>query len=84
MLPLLTLNQCILEYLEGLDVDTELATEARTKLLSQGGSESTSSKDVEEGEAVVTSTDIELTDEEDAALEALEAKEFVQYVLELL
>ncbi|KAG0004455.1 hypothetical protein BGZ79_009235 [Entomortierella chlamydospora] len=69
-------------YLDGLEVDTALAEGARTKLLSQAGSGplngSTGAVEVEEGEAT------ELTEEEDAALDALEAKEFVQYVLELL
>ncbi|KAF9354992.1 hypothetical protein BGX34_010705 [Mortierella sp. NVP85] len=81
-------------YLDGLDVDTALAEGARSKLLSQTGSGSlnddniaaaaAASKAPEEGEITTSTSDVELTEEEDAALEALEAKEFVQYVLGLL
>ncbi|KAF9954086.1 hypothetical protein BGZ72_004917 [Mortierella alpina] len=82
-------------YLEGLEVDTALAEEARTKLLSETGSgplnEATTTAIAhnasveEEGEiAPVQSATAELSQEEETALEALEAKEFVQYMLGLL
>ncbi|KAF9195456.1 hypothetical protein BGZ51_000031 [Haplosporangium sp. Z 767] len=81
-------------YLDGLEVDTEMAEMARTKLLSQAGSgpldEATASAaagaadNEEDGEISTIKSTTDLTQEEDAALEALEAKEFVQYVLELL
>ncbi|KAF9422047.1 hypothetical protein BGZ94_008682 [Podila epigama] len=82
-------------YLDGLEVNEELALEARRKLLSQakpdsldksiaivGESENNKDEDKEEGE--VTASKIELTAEEDSALEALEAKESVQYMLGFL
>lgn len=85
---------CTTAYLDGLDVDTALADEARSKLLSQAGSGSLNDDNIaaaaaaakapEEGEIITSKPDVELTEEEDAALEALEAKEFVQYVLGLL
>ncbi|KAG0042038.1 hypothetical protein BGZ83_000984 [Gryganskiella cystojenkinii] len=62
-------------YLSGLEVDTTLAEEARTKLLSES---------VKEEEGEIETSAVELTQEEESALEALEAKEFVQYVLGLL
>ncbi|KAF9387736.1 hypothetical protein CPC16_006893 [Podila verticillata] len=71
-------------------LNEELALQARTKLLAQAGSgplsEATTTivgeADKEEGEIAAPKT--ELTSEEDAALEALEAKESVQYMLGLL
>ncbi|KAF8988228.1 hypothetical protein BGZ52_012707 [Haplosporangium bisporale] len=77
-------------YLNALEVNEELALQARTKLLAQAGSgplsEATTTivgeADKEEGEIAAPKT--ELTSEEDAALEALEAKESVQYMLGLL
>ncbi|KAG0259453.1 hypothetical protein BG011_002617 [Mortierella polycephala] len=81
-------------YLDGLEVDTGLAEMARTKLLSQAGSgpldEATTSAaagaaaNEEDGEISTAKPAMDLTQEEDAALEALEAKEFVQYMLGLL
>jgi len=76
--------------MDGLEVNEELALQARTKLLAQAGSgplsEATTTivgeADKEEGEIAAPKT--ELTAEEDAALEALEAKESVQYMLGLL
>ncbi|KAG0290555.1 hypothetical protein BGZ96_005976 [Linnemannia gamsii] len=84
------------EYLDGLEVDTALADVARTKLLAQSGSGTASEvimaeagvkgkeKVGEEGEIVVSNGVEEPTEEEEAALEALEAKEFTQYMLSLL
>ncbi|KAF9433296.1 hypothetical protein BGZ76_009636 [Entomortierella beljakovae] len=69
-------------YLNGLDVDTTFAEEARKKLLSHN--DAAAGKEIEEGETPEVNLEIELTEEEDNALEALEAREFVQYVLELL
>ncbi|KAF9305331.1 hypothetical protein BGZ74_010549 [Mortierella antarctica] len=77
-------------YLNGLEVNEELALQARTKLLAQAGSgplsEATTTivgeADKEDGE--IAAPKIELIAEEDAALEALEAKESVQYMLGLL
>ncbi|KAG0082883.1 hypothetical protein BGZ93_002717 [Podila epicladia] len=78
-------------YLDGLEVNEELALQARTKLLAQAGSgplgEGTrtivgEADNEEDGE--IAAPTIELTTEEDAALEALEAKESVQYMLGLL
>ncbi|KAF9550216.1 hypothetical protein EC957_001122 [Mortierella hygrophila] len=84
-------------YLDGLEVDTALAEVARTKLLAQSGSGTASevilagakgkgkAKEEEEGEIRNSSTNLEeLTEEEEAALEALEAKESAQYMLSLL
>ncbi|KAF9907877.1 hypothetical protein BX616_000306 [Lobosporangium transversale] len=85
------IRQNLQAYLDGLEVNTALAEGARTKLLSQSGSgplnesnNNEASSEVEEGEVTAISTDTELTQEEELALEALEAKEFVQYVLNLL
>ncbi|KAI1321301.1 hypothetical protein EDD11_006638 [Mortierella claussenii] len=78
-------------YMDGLEVDTAMAEEARTKLLLQSGAGPLNETDspaveTEEGEVVSAAAAIEteLSTAEEAALEALEAKEFVQYVLELL
>ncbi|KAG0322727.1 hypothetical protein BGZ99_003165 [Dissophora globulifera] len=65
-------------YMDGLEVDAALAEEARTKLLSQLG------EGPSKGTTEDSTADVELTEEEEAALETLEAKEFVQYALELL
>jgi beta-catenin-like protein 1 len=81
----------IVAYLDGLEVNEELALQARTKLLAQAGSgplsEATTTivgeADKEE-DGEIAAPKIELTAEEDAALEALEAKESVQYMLGLL
>lgn len=84
------------EYLDGLEVDTALAEVARTKLLAQSGSGTASEvilagakgkgkAEEEEGEIRNSSSNVEEpTEEEEAALEALEAKESVQYMLSLL
>ncbi|KAF8944692.1 hypothetical protein BGZ47_003917 [Haplosporangium gracile] len=84
------------EYLDGLNVDTALAEVARTKLLAQSGSGTAfevimagtkgkgKAKEEEEGEIRNSSSAEEPTEEEEAALEALEAKESVQYMLSLL
>ncbi|KAF9374984.1 hypothetical protein CPB97_011771, partial [Podila verticillata] len=78
-------------YLDTLEVNEELALQARTKLLAQAGSGPLSEATTtivgeadkeEEGEIAAPKT--ELTAEEDVALEALEAKESVQYMLGLL
>ncbi|KAG0343846.1 hypothetical protein BG004_004953 [Podila humilis] len=79
-------------YLDGLEVDEQLAQKARTKLLEQNGAgtllqNSTKDKDGEApstGKQQQEEEEYELSIEEDAALEALEAKESVQYMLELL
>lgn len=72
-------------------MNEELALQARTKLLAQAGSGPLSEATTtivgeadkeEEGEIAAPKT--ELTAEEDVALEALEAKESVQYMLGLL
>ncbi|KAF9311623.1 hypothetical protein BG003_007193 [Podila horticola] len=78
-------------YMDGLEVNEELALQARTKLLAQAGSgplsEATTTivdeADKEE-DGEIAAPKIELTAEEDAALEALEAKESVHYMLGLL
>ncbi|KAF9135587.1 hypothetical protein BGW39_001913 [Mortierella sp. 14UC] len=83
------------EYLDGLEVDTALAEVARSKLLAQAGSGTASEvilagakgegKAVEEEGEIRTDGGLEdPTEEEEAALEALEAKESVQYMLGLL
>ncbi|KAK3847000.1 MAG: Catenin-beta-like protein [Linnemannia gamsii] len=84
------------EYLDGLEVDTTLAEVARSKLLAQAGSGTASEVILAgakgKGKAVVEEegeirTDAGLedpTEEEEAALEALEAKESAQYMLDLL
>ncbi|KAF9931991.1 hypothetical protein FBU30_009170 [Linnemannia zychae] len=81
------------EYLDGLDVDTELAEAARAKLLAQTGSGTATEvilagndtgNTKEEGEIATNSSAEEPTEEEEAALEALEAKELTQYMLSLL
>ncbi|KAG0204387.1 hypothetical protein BGX28_003639 [Mortierella sp. GBA30] len=76
---------------DGLEVDTVLAEVARTKLLAQAGSgplseaATSSAAAEEEGEIAPTySTAAELSEEEETALEAQEAREFVQYILGLL
>ncbi|KAF8920892.1 hypothetical protein BGZ58_004284 [Dissophora ornata] len=73
-------------YVDGLEVDTALAEEARTKLLSQAGSRPLNDVMLKgkDTEMSPDKPETELTQEEETALEALEAKEFVQYVLELL
>ncbi|KAG0360254.1 Catenin-beta-like protein [Gamsiella multidivaricata] len=76
-------------YLNGLEVDTALAEGARTKLLSQAGSgslgsDASAATTAEEGEITMANSETELTEDEEAALEGLEAKEFAQYVLGLL
>ncbi|GJJ68235.1 beta-catenin-like protein 1 [Entomortierella parvispora] len=75
-------------YLNGLEVNTALAEEARTKLLSESGAgpltDGAAAEQDEEGEIKAKISPVELTQEEETALEALEAKEFVQYVLGLL
>ncbi|KAG9065104.1 hypothetical protein KI688_002425 [Linnemannia hyalina] len=84
-------------YLDGLEVNTALAEVARTKLLAQSGSGTASevilagakgkgkAKEEEEGEIRNSSSNVEEpTEEEEAALEALEAKESAQYMLSLL
>ncbi|KAF9131506.1 hypothetical protein BGX30_013081 [Mortierella sp. GBA39] len=84
-------------YLDGLEVDTALAEVARTKLLAQSGSGTASevisagakgkgkAKEEEEGEIRNSSSNLEEpTEEEEAALEALEAKESARYMLSLL
>ncbi|KAK3840403.1 MAG: Catenin-beta-like protein [Linnemannia elongata] len=84
------------EYLDGLEVNTALAEVARTKLLAQTGSGTASEvilagakgkgkAEEEEGEIRNSSSNVEEpTEEEEAALEALEAKESAQYMLSLL
>ncbi|KAK5821033.1 Catenin-beta-like protein [Linnemannia elongata] len=84
------------EYLDGLEVDTALAEVARTKLLAQSGSGTASEvilagakgkgkAEEEEGEIRNSSSNVEEpTEEEEAALEALEAKESAQYMLSML
>ncbi|KAG0378270.1 hypothetical protein BGX24_004290 [Mortierella sp. AD032] len=84
------------EYLDGLEVDTTLAEVARSKLLAQAGSGTASEvilagakgkgKTVveEEGEIRTDAGLEDPTEEEEAALEALEAKESAQYMLDLL
>ncbi|KAF9582965.1 hypothetical protein BGW38_010513 [Lunasporangiospora selenospora] len=96
-------------YLDGLEVDTPLAEAARTKLLSQIGTEvlhggtvvidvstsrSAASSAKEEGEIDTedkkqdsvdnNGMDLDLSREEEDALEALEAREFTEYMLGLL
>ncbi|KAG0022820.1 hypothetical protein BGZ81_008371 [Podila clonocystis] len=78
-------------YLDGLEVNEELALQARTKLLAQAGSgplsEATTTivgETDKEEDGEIAAPKVELTAEEDAALEALEAKESVQYMLGLL
>ncbi|KAF9905079.1 hypothetical protein EC991_002032 [Linnemannia zychae] len=83
------------EYLDGLEVDTALAEVARSKLLAQAGSGTASEvilagakgkgKAVEEEGEIRTGDGLEdPTEEEETALEALEAKESAQYMLGLL
>ncbi|KAF9320575.1 hypothetical protein BG006_002754 [Podila minutissima] len=85
-------GQSLDDIVENLkEVNEELALQARTKLLTQAGSgplsEATTTivgeADKEE-DGEIAAPKIELTAEEDAALEALEAKESVQYMLGLL
>jgi len=72
-------------YLNGLEVNTTLAEEARTKLLSESGAGPlTDGAAAEQEELKAKTSPMELTQEEETALETLEAKEFVQYVLGLL
>ncbi|KAF9095892.1 hypothetical protein BGX23_012438 [Mortierella sp. AD031] len=84
-------------YLDGLEVDTALAEVARTKLLAQAGSgtafevatmtmgaKHNKEKEGEEGEIRNSSSLEEPTVEEESALEALEAKESAQYMLDML
>ncbi|KAG0280688.1 hypothetical protein BGZ95_009155 [Linnemannia exigua] len=84
------------EYLNGLEVDTALAEVARSKLLAQAGSGTASEVILaeakgkgkvmveEEGEIRTGAGLEDPTEEEEAALEALEAKESAQYMLGLL
>jgi beta-catenin-like protein 1 len=84
------------KYLDGLEVDAALAEVARSKLLAQAGSGTASEVIIagtkgkgkavleEEGEIRAGSGLEDPTAEEEAALEALEAKESAQYMLALL
>ncbi|KAG0226884.1 hypothetical protein BGW41_004061 [Actinomortierella wolfii] len=70
-------------YVDGLDVDTELAEAVRAKLLSGELVSKSDGKDAEvkEGDSSVPQV---MSQEEEAALEALEAKESAQKLLDAL